>query len=161
MRDDGDLARRQAELVSALLGGGDAPAGFDEGRVRTAAAALRAKRAHAIAKAWPRLARALGPDLAPAVERHVRLLPSAPASGPLGDGRELARALAAEGRLPWEGRLELLAADLRHRWLVDGRRLPRRAAVAAAWRRAPAALVVAVRLPVLGERWLRLPLTSG
>jgi len=129
--------------------------------VRTAATGLRAKRAHAIAKAWPRLARALGPDLDSEVERHVRRLPSAPASGPLGDGRALARTLAAEGRLPWEGRLELLAAELRYRWPADGRRLVRRAGAAAAWRRSPAGLVVAVRLPGLGERWLRLPITHA
>jgi hypothetical protein len=146
-----DLARRQAELVSALVGGEEPPAGFDEARVRAAAAGLRAKRAHAIAKAWPRLARALGPDFPAEVDRHVRRLPFAPASGPLGDGRELARALAAAGRLPWEGRLELLAAGLRGR----------RAALAVAGRRSPAELVVAMRLPGLGERWLRLPFTRA
>ena len=154
-----DLARRQAELVSALLGDQPPPPGFDAARVRTAAAGLRAKRAHAIAKAWPRLARALGPDLGAEVERHLRRLPSSPASGPLGDGRALARTLAAGGRLPWDGRLELMAAELRYRWPGDGRRLLRRAGAAAAWRRSPAELVVAVRLPGLGERWLRLPFT--
>jgi hypothetical protein len=156
-----DLARRQAELVSALVGGDAPPPGFDEARLRTASAALRSKRAHAIAKAWPRLARALGSEFAAAVERHLRSWPSGPASGPLGDGRALARALAAEGRLPWEGRLELLAADLRHRWPANGRRLPRRAGAAAAWRGAPAELVLAVRLPVLGEHWVRLPITRA
>jgi hypothetical protein len=156
-----DLARRQAELVSALVGEQAPPPGFDAARLRAAAASLRAKRAHAIAKAWPRLARALGPELEAAVERHLRRLPSAPASGPLGDGRALARGLAAEGRLPWEGRLELLAAELRHRWPADGRRLPRRAGAAAAWRRSPAEVVVAVRVPGLGERWLRLPITRA
>lgn len=156
-----DLARRQVELVSALVGEEPPPHGFDPARVRTAAAGLRAKRAHAIARAWPRLARALGPELAAEVERHARRLPSAPASGPLGDGRALARSLAAEGRLPWEGRLELLAADLRYRWPAGGRRLPRRAGAAVAWRRSPAGLVVAVRLPGLGERWLRLPTTRA
>jgi hypothetical protein len=156
-----DLARRQAELVSALVGDDPPPPGFDAARVRTAAAGLRAKRQHAIAKAWPRLARALGPDLAAEVERHLRRLPSAPASGPQGDGRALARSLAAEGRLPWEGRLELLAAELRFRWPADGRRLPRRAGVAAAWRWSPFALVFALRLPGVGERWLRLPLTHA
>jgi len=154
-----DLARRQAEVVSALVGEEAPPAGFDAARLRLAAAGLREKRAHAIARAWPRLARALGPDFADAVERHVRRLPSAPPSGPLGDGRALARSLAAEGRLPWEGRVELLSAELRHRWPADGRRLPRRAGAAAAWRRSPPEVVVALRLPGLGERWLRLPIT--
>lgn len=152
-----ELARRQAALVSALTGQEPAPPGFDQARLGVAAAALRSKRAHAVARAWPRLARALGPDFGPAFDRYLRMQPRLPASGPLGDGRGLARALAAEGRLPWEGRLELLAADLRHRWLSDGRRLPRGAGLVAAWRRAPAELVVAVRLPGIGERWLHLP----
>jgi hypothetical protein len=154
-----DLARRQAELVSALVARESPPPGFDAARLAASAAGLRSKRAHAIAKAWPRLARALGSAFEGAVERHVRRLPSAPSSGPPGDGRALARWLAAEGRLPWEGRLELLAAELRHRWPADGRRLPRRGGAAAAWRRSPAEFVVAVRLPLLGERWLRLPIT--
>jgi hypothetical protein len=146
-----DLARRQAELVSALVRGEAPPPGFDEERLRAAAAGLRTRRAHAIAKAWPRLARALGPDFPAAVERHVRRSPSAPPSGPRGDGRELARMLQGEGRLPWEGRLELLAAGLRgRRW-----------AFAVASRRSPAELVVAARLPGLGERWLRLPFTRA
>lgn len=154
-----ELARRQAELVSALVGEAPPPPGFDAARLRAAAARLQAKRAHAIARAWPRLARALGPSFAPAVERHLRSVPSAPPSGPLGDGRALARALAAEGTLPWEGRLELLAAELRHRWPRDGRRVPRRAGAVAAWRRSPAELALAMRAPGLGERWLRLPIT--
>jgi hypothetical protein len=152
-----DLARRQAELIASLVGEEPPPSGFDAARLRVAAAGLRSKRSRAIRKSWPQLARALGPDFAAAVERHVRVVTSAPPSGALGDGRALARSLAVEGRLPWEGRLELLAAELRGRWPADGRRLQRRAGVAAAWRRSPAELVVAVRLPWLGERWLRLP----
>lgn len=155
-----DLARRQAELVSALAGREPSPPGFDRERVRTVASALRGKRARALTRAWPRLAAALGLDLAPVLERHLRELPLPP-SGGLGDGRALARTLAAEGRLPWDGRLELLAAELRYRWMRDGRRLPRRAGVAVAWRRAPAVLVVAVRLPVAWERWLRLTVPRG
>jgi hypothetical protein len=150
-----ELARRQAELVSALAGRRPPPDGFDARRLEIAAAALRDKRVRAIARAWPRLART--PDFAEAVERHVRSVPDPPPSGPLGDGRAVARALAASGGLPWEARLELLGADLRWRWLADGRRLPRRVGVAAAARRSPAELVLAVRLRALGERWLRLP----
>jgi hypothetical protein len=154
-----ELARRQAALVSALVGEEAPPPGFDASRLRTAAVSLRAKRARAIARAWPGLARALGPEFGAAVERHLRLLPSAPPSGPQGDGLALARSLAAEGRLPWEGRLELVAAELRYRWPPDGRRLRRRASVALLWRRAPVELVAALCLPGLGERWLRLPIT--
>ena len=152
------LARRQAELVSALMDGRPAPAGFDRHHLRAAAASLRSKRARAIARTWPRLARALGPAFDAALERHVRERPSPHPSGALGDGRALARALAAEGGLPWEARLELLGVELRHRWPADGRRLPRRVGAALAWRPSPATLVAAVRLPVAGERWLHVSL---
>jgi hypothetical protein len=149
-----ELARRQAELVAALTDGRPAPAGFDRRHLRSAAASLRGKRARAIARTWPRLARSLGPAFEAALERHVRERPAPHPSGALGDGRALARALAAEGGLPWEARLELLAVELRHRWPADGRRLHRRVGAAVAWRWRPATLVVAVRLPVAGERWL-------
>ena len=153
-----ELARRQAELVSALAGRRPPPAGFDAARLRAAAVALRDKRARSIVRAWPRLARA--PGFESALERHVRERPTPAASGAPGDGRAVARALAREGRLPWEARLELLGAELRWRWTADGSRRPRRAAAAVAWRRTPAELVLAVRLPRLGERWLRLPFTA-
>lgn len=154
--DREELARRQAELVAALVDGAAAPAGFDAGRVDTLAGALRAKRARAIARTWPRLARALGPEWPAALERHLRRRPAPPPSGGLGDGRELARALASEGGLPWEGRLELLGVELRNRWTADGRRQPRRTGVVLALSRRPPRLALAVRLPGLGERWLRL-----
>ncbi len=155
--DREDLARRQAELVAALVAGRPAPAGFDAGRIRATAAALRSKRGRAIARTWPRLARALGPEWPDVLGRHLRERPGPPPSGGLGDGRALARTLAAQGRLPWEGRLELLGVELRHRWPADGRRLPRRAAVRLAVRRRPPRLVLAARLAGLGEWWLRIP----
>lgn len=154
-----ELARRQAELVAALAGRRPPPEGFDERRVRIAAAALRAKRARAIGRVWPRLART--PGFEAALERHVAEHPAPPPSGALADGRAVARALAAEGRLPWEARLELLGVDLRWRWADDGRRLPRRVAVALAARRSPPGAVLAVRLPALGERWLHLLFTNA
>jgi hypothetical protein len=152
-----DLARRQAALLAALTGQRPAPAGFDAAHVRAATASLRGKRVRAIARTWPRLASELGPDLDAALERHLRERPTPHPSGALGDGRVLARALAAEGRLPWEARLELMGVELRYRWPADGRRLPRRAGATLAWSRSPARVVLAVRLPWLGERWLRLP----
>ncbi|HEY7199476.1 MAG TPA: hypothetical protein VIC57_04650 [Candidatus Dormibacteraeota bacterium] len=153
-----ELARQQAELISALAGRRSPPDRFDARRVRIAAEALRDKRVRSIARVWPRLARA--PEFPAALERHLREHPAPPPSGALGDGRALARAMAAEGWLPWEARLELAEIELRWRWTAAGRRLPRRAAVALAGRRWPPRAVVAVRLPLLGERWLPLPFTN-
>jgi len=136
-QDRAILAGRQAELVAALVGGGAPPVGFDAARVGTLAAALRAKRGRAIERTWPRLARALGPDWPEILARHLREVPASPASGSLGDGRLLARRLAAVDRLPWDGRLELLAVELRWRWPADGRRLSRRFGLGVAAGRRP------------------------
>jgi hypothetical protein len=159
------LAGRQAELVAALVDGGTAPPGFDAARVGTLAAALRAKRSRAIERTWPRLAGAMGPDWPETLARHVREVPAPPASGSLGDGRLMARRLAEVGRLPWDGRLELLAVELRWRWPADGRRLSRRFgfAVAAAAGRRPWRVCLGVRAGVREWWWqpIRHPRSSG
>lgn len=154
MRDE--LARQQAELVAALVDGGPPPPGVDGDRLRVAAAALLEKRGRAIERTWPRLAMALATAWPEELGRHLHERPGPPPSGALGDGRSLARVLAREGRLPWEGRLELLGVDLRYRWTRDGRRLPRGSGLRLAWSWRPFRLVVAARAPGLGERWLRL-----
>lgn len=150
------LARRQAELLSAVLGQNTDLPGFDTRQVRTAAASLQGKRVRAIARAWPRLAAALGPDFGCQVGLHVDEHPSPPAGGALSDGQAFARDLAARACLPWEGRLELLAVELRWRFAEDGRRRQRRFGAGLAVGR-PFRLAVAVRAPGVGERWLRLP----
>jgi hypothetical protein len=153
--DRSDLARRQADLVAALTAQADIPAGFDPGRVNALAAALRDKRGRELARAWPRLARSLGEDWARTLAAHLRDVPSPPPSGPLGDGRALARGLAAGGRLPWEGRLELLAAEMRWRWSPDGRRSPRRFGIGAAASGRPPRLCLTLWAPRVGLVWWR------
>jgi len=150
------LARRQAELLSALLGQNSDLPGFDARQVRTASASLHSKRVRAIARAWPRLAAALGPDFGCEVGRHLDEHPSPPEGGALSDGQAFARGLAARACLPWEGRLELLAVELRWRFGEDGRRRQRRFGAGLAVGR-PFRLAAAVRAPGVGERWLRLP----
>lgn len=54
------LAGRQAELLKALLAGGDAPAGFDADRLRVEADVLRTKHGKLVAYLRPDLAEALG-----------------------------------------------------------------------------------------------------
>ncbi|RSM61187.1 hypothetical protein DMH03_21045 [Amycolatopsis sp. WAC 01376] len=54
------LAAQQAELLKALLAGGDAPAGFDADRLRIEANVLRNKQSRLVAYLRPDLAEALG-----------------------------------------------------------------------------------------------------
>jgi hypothetical protein len=60
-----DLARRQAELLHALLAGGPAPRGFDPSRLRVEANVLRRKHGRVLAYQRPELAEALGERYGP------------------------------------------------------------------------------------------------
>jgi hypothetical protein len=152
------LGELQAKLVQALTEQGAAPAGFDAARLQAAAAALARKRARSAARAWPALARALGPAFEGRFAAFAARTPLPRAGGPLADGRAFARALAAAGSLPEEGRREALAVDLRYAACASGLRPRRGPAVVAAFLRASRRLVVAVRLPWLGERWFEVAL---
>ncbi|GIF95075.1 hypothetical protein [Catellatospora citrea] len=57
----GGLARRQEELVRALVAGAGVPAGFDAAAVAATQTALLRKRAEDVARTWPRLAASAGP----------------------------------------------------------------------------------------------------
>lgn len=57
----GGLARRQEELVRALVAGAAVPAGFDAAAVAATQTALLRKRAEDVARTWPRLAASAGP----------------------------------------------------------------------------------------------------
>ncbi|GAB3142303.1 hypothetical protein GCM10027258_26940 [Amycolatopsis stemonae] len=60
-----ELARRQAELLQALLADGPAPAGFDASRLRVEANVLRRKHGKVLAYQRPELAEALGERFGP------------------------------------------------------------------------------------------------
>lgn len=97
-----DLARRQAELLDALLAGGPPPAGFDPFRLAVEADALRAKRR--------RIAQTLRSDLVAALEgRFTELFAAYARAHPRRTGVS-ARQDAAEFE----------------RWLIDRGDLPRR-----------------------------------
>lgn len=133
------LAARQAELVRALAGRGDAPPGFAPERLRAAAVSLEKKRLREVALAWPALVQALGEDFTPRFRGFAARTPVPPAGGPLADGRAFVRTLAPQ---EWtdDVRLAVLAADLR-------RRCP---AFAFARLRQARRLVVAIHLPPFG-----------
>lgn len=138
------LAGQQADLVRALVGGGPVPGGFDPERVRATSAALARKRAREVARVWPVLAADLGEGFT------GRFVADAARGGALADGLAFARALARQGRLSPNARVEamLAAATLSSR--------PARLGLALAG--PPRRLVVTVRAPGLGERWMTLPL---
>ncbi len=151
------LAAQQATLVSALMARGEPPADFDGTRLRAAIVSLARKRARAVARAWPGLALELGRCLDERFAAYAADVPLPRAGGPLADGRAFARWLADRGELPEVGRLQALAVDLRFASTGSGL-LPRRGPTCRiAWLRRSRRLVVAVRLPWLGERWLSFP----
>jgi hypothetical protein len=151
------LAAAQAELIQALAAQSAAPEGFDAARFQVAARALVSKRSRAAARAWPRLAGTLGEQWRERFRAFARTCPLPCEGGPLADGYAFARFLLRAGKLPDEGRLEALAVELRYRRCAAGGLRPRRgiaARVCVLGR--PRRLILALRLPFLGERWLNL-----
>lgn len=143
------LAAEQAALVRALVGGGPVPGGFDPGRVAATSEALARKRAREVARSWPVLAADLGEDFTSRFLADAARRPPPARGGALADGLAFARSLARQARLSPNARVEamLAAAHLSAR--------PVRLAATLAG--PPRRLVVTVRAPGLGERWLSVP----
>jgi len=80
------LAAGQARLLAALLARGEAPPGFDAGRLAVAAEGLRRKRARAAARAWPALERRLEGRFEPLFFEYAGGNPLR-SPGPLADAR--------------------------------------------------------------------------
>jgi hypothetical protein len=120
-----ELARRQAELVAAMVAGGQLPAGFDKDMVEVARRALLRKRAGEVAGTWPALAASVGPQW---IEAFARWADGRPGNGSLRDGWDFARELAAGGvagaSLPAAAEAEL--AEREAVWRYDGQSAPRR-----------------------------------
>lgn len=151
------LAEAQTKLVRALVGYADAPTAFDAARLRVTADTLLMKRARTVAHAWPQLARALGPIFGARFAAYARLR-AMPESGPLVDGRAFARMLERAGELTDEARCEMLAFDARYKLCGQRRATRRWLAFGATWLKSSARLVIVIRLPLVGERWLNLAL---
>jgi hypothetical protein len=144
------LAAEQAALVRALVAGEPVPEGFDPDRVRATAAALARKRAREVARAWPVLAADLGGAFTDRFVAFAAGRPPPATGGALADGLAFARALARQGRLSDDARVEAMLAAAR----LSPR--PVRLGVTLAGR--PPRLVVLARAPGLGERGFALPL---
>jgi hypothetical protein len=137
------LAEQQAQLVRALVGQDEAPAGFDAERLRLASQSLVNKRLREVERAWPALARCLGEHWSARFTAFAQTTPPPPEGGPLGDGLAFARTLPSCD-LDDEARTERFFVEL-HRT-----RLPLRAA----WLPQAGRLLLGVRLPWLGARVL-------
>jgi hypothetical protein len=149
MPNDADrqaLAAQQAQLVAALTAGAAPPAAFDPAQLHVAARALHRKRARAVAKTWPALARSLGHRFHDRFTGYATGHPL-PATGPAADGCAFAEYLLRENDLPDHARVELLLYRTSSGWPLGCLRL-------AQSRR----LVIALRLPLLGLMWLFVPL---
>ncbi|MEU1277113.1 DUF692 domain-containing protein [Streptomyces sp. NPDC005805] len=86
----------QAALLSALVAGTPAPAGFDRGRLRVQSRALAAKRADVVAKVAPELPGILGDGYRPAFLAYARARPMR--AGYRRDALDFAEHLLAAGR---------------------------------------------------------------
>ncbi|SEF47196.1 hypothetical protein SAMN04489712_101124 [Thermomonospora echinospora] len=113
-----ELAAAQRALVAALVAGGPLPPGFDAERVGAAARALLRKRAGEVARAWPVLAAAYGPQWA---REFGRWASGRPTRGSWRDGWDFAR--AHRDSLPPAAVCELVLTEAR--WAYDGRDDPR------------------------------------
>jgi hypothetical protein len=105
-----DLARRQAELLHALLAGGPPPPGFAAARLRVEATVLRRKHGRVLAYQRPELAETLGDRYGPLFAEFSAQRPkkAAERSGAYAD--EFVTWLIAGGHLPkpkrgWRARL--------------------------------------------------------
>ncbi|GAA3848500.1 hypothetical protein GCM10022243_13200 [Saccharothrix violaceirubra] len=95
-----ELARRQAELLRALLADGDVPAGFDPDRVAVEARALLSKRRGIVAMLRPDLVDSLGERFRPLFDTYGRGRPRTDGSRMREDAAAFAEWLADRGELP-------------------------------------------------------------
>ncbi|KAA2253365.1 hypothetical protein F0L68_33170 [Solihabitans fulvus] len=103
------LAARQAELLRALLAGGEPPQGFDPAQLRVEANALLAKRRSVAAMLAPEVADALGQRFRPLFDEYAAAHPRAVDSGARADAAAFAEWTMARGELP-------APADKSRRW---------------------------------------------
>jgi hypothetical protein len=89
------LARRQEELMTALVAGGPVPPGFDPAQVRAQSTGLAAKRRDTTAKVVPDLPRLLGAQYGPLFLDYARTHPQT--GGYRADARAFAEWVRTDG----------------------------------------------------------------
>ncbi|WP_216205591.1 hypothetical protein [Amycolatopsis aidingensis] len=95
------LARQQAQLLRALLAGERPPPGFPAERLRTEAAALRAKRRRITEALRPDLAERLGERYRPLFEAYAAAHPRAEGTSARQDAENFAAWLETRRRPRW------------------------------------------------------------
>jgi hypothetical protein len=154
------LAKAQGDLVRALVAQGPIPAGFDEKMLRVAARSLVNKRRQQTARSWPQLAKIFG-DKYPELFTNYAQSHSLPVcASPSGDGREFLRWMETQGPYSDAARIEAMAFDLRFASTPLGLRRRGGFALKLVKLRETRGFVLAVRLPLFGERWWRCPRKS-
>jgi len=161
-----DLAARarleadQGALLKSLWSQGEIPPGFDAERVALAGSGLASKRRRALGSSWSTLREAVGTDFDELYQRYAKERPLPRYGGPLADGRLFLRWLDSGGRrrLPNQVRLQELGLDLRFELSDEGFK-PRGRKFAACWTvfRGPPRIVLGLRFPPFGDRWLAFP----
>jgi hypothetical protein len=112
-----------------------------------------------VARTWPTLARELGERFASQFAAYAGPSALPEFGGPLADGRAFARWLAQRGQLPAACRSQVFAVDLRFAQTPHGLVRRRWPGIRVAFMRR--SLILGLRLPWLGERWLRIPTFFG
>lgn len=138
-----------------MTGGAPPPAGFDTRLLQATSRGLMCKRAREAAKAWPTLCQDLGAAYLPQFLAYAARVPAPAAGGPLVDALQFVMSARAGHELSARARLEL-ACGRAHWSMRRGRIHARRFGIALAVLGRPSRIVLAVRLPILGFRQIRL-----
>ena len=101
------LRARQGSLVRALVAAAPLPSGFHGAWAAATSGSLLRKRARGVARAWPKLARALGPGFPALFAAYAATSHPAREGYYAADGARFAEWLRASRKLPDEGRVEL------------------------------------------------------
>lgn len=146
----------QAQLLETLLGGGEPPAGFAAAQAHAAGRALRRQRAHAVRKAWPALASALGERFDERFDAFSQTQDPPQFGHGLTDGLAFASSPFSDDALDDDVHVEVLLARAmvaRRRRRPDTHWAARRGVfVGALWLADPyRRLLVVIRLPALGR----------
>jgi hypothetical protein len=148
------LAARETELVQALHGG-PTPPGLDPEMVALARAGIVRKRARQVARAFPALARDLGPGYQDAFNAFADASPPQN-GGALADGLALGNLVARERGLSDEAKVErmiTIAGMTTRSGRMQRRRVPY---IGAILTRQPPGIVIVAHGPVVGTRVLSL-----
>jgi len=152
------ILETQVALISALLGHSAMPVGFDPIYFEAAVEERRSKRMRQLIKTWPSLAESLSEHFAQHFSIFARSHPLPRHEQALADGRNFVRWLVTRGELSEAVWLQTYVVDLRYKALVDGLVLRRWPSLRIAFFKRPRRLVFGIRAPLLGERWLTIPL---